>query len=62
MKIISEKELASLLRSSLTLRYLEAGGVDNWTWYGENFDEEYDEIIEMNDEELTKDYKNYEVN
>lgn len=62
MKIISEKELASLLRDSLTLRYLEAGGVDNWTWYGENFDEEYDEIIEMNDEELTKDYKNYEVN
>lgn len=42
MKIISEVELASLLRDSLTLRYLEAGGVDNWTWYGENFDEEYD--------------------
>ena len=32
---ISEKELLELLTSDLTLGHLEAGGVDNWSWYGE---------------------------
>ena len=31
---ISEKDLLELLTSDLTLGHLEAGGVDNWSWYG----------------------------
>lgn len=31
MKLISKEELADLIRDSIKLSYLEAGGVDNWT-------------------------------
>ncbi len=33
---ITEKEYKSLLRDSAILHALEAGGVDNWEWYGES--------------------------
>lgn len=36
---ISESELIELLASSIELEALDAGGVDNWCWYGENFKE-----------------------
>lgn len=36
MYMISESELKDLLTSHYTLMALEAGGVDNWGWYGES--------------------------
>lgn len=36
---ISESELITLLTDSLRLTALDEGGVGNWTWYGDNFDE-----------------------
>lgn len=36
---ISESELIELLASSIELEALDAGGVDNWWGYGENFKE-----------------------
>lgn len=34
--IVSEERLRELLSAELQLQMLEAGGVDNWEWYGEN--------------------------
>ena len=34
--VIEESELKSLLHDSFKLAALEAGGVDNWEWYGES--------------------------
>lgn len=36
---ISESELIELLTDSLRLTALDEGGVDNWTWYGDSFNE-----------------------
>lgn len=36
---ISESELLELLESALKLEMLERDGVDNWTWYGESYNE-----------------------
>ena len=33
---LTRNELLTFLRSELRLAALEAGGVDNWTWYGES--------------------------
>ena len=48
MKLISKEELADLIRDSIKLSYLEAGGVDNWTWYDED---------DLDDDTLTNEYK-----
>jgi len=40
---ITEKEYKSLLRDSAILRALEAGGVDNWEWYGESLSSFWEE-------------------
>lgn len=37
--IVSEKRLKKLLAAELELQQLEAGGVDNWSWYGEGREE-----------------------
>lgn len=37
--IVDEKTLLDLLESSLRLQALEAGGVDNWMWYGDSIDD-----------------------
>lgn len=37
--IISEKRLLELLEAEMSLSELEAGGVNNWEWYGENYKE-----------------------
>lgn len=55
MKLISVKELAELIRDSIKLSYLEAGGVNNWTWYNEALTE-YDED-DLDDDTLTDKYK-----
>lgn len=43
---IKKSELITLLESQYTLNALEAGGVDNWSFYGENFQEYMEEILE----------------
>lgn len=42
-------------RASIKLSYLEAGGVDNWTWYDEALTE-YNED-DLDDDTLTNEYK-----
>ena len=55
---IGINELANLLKKADELEALEAGGVDNWQWYGEslndNFDYDFDykEYILKNYEEV----------
>lgn len=39
MVTIPEADLKKLLRAEAKLLYLEAGGVDNWDWYGDSLDE-----------------------
>lgn len=60
MKLISKKELANLLRASIKLNCLEAGGVDNWTWYDEALSD-YDYIDYIDDNTLTEEYETYET-
>lgn len=55
MKLISKEELADLLRASYKLNCLEAGGVDNWTWYDEALSDYCDE--DLDDDTLTEEYK-----
>lgn len=43
---LSKKEYKELLKDSLALQYLEAGGVDNWSWYGDSFNEDYYKELE----------------
>lgn len=51
---VSVPRLAKLLRSETRLLALEAGGVDNWDWYGECFTEEVEELLEADNEDLIK--------
>lgn len=46
--------LAELLRNEVVLLALQAGGVDNWEWYEECFNESTDELLDANDEDLIK--------
>ena len=55
MKLISEEELAELLRRSEKLKFLEDSDVETWWYYDES--EEYDRIRRLSNEEVTKDYK-----
>ena len=48
------QRLAELLRNETRLLALEAGGVDNWDWYGDCFTEEIDELLDADDEDLVK--------
>lgn len=52
-KIVSEKVLKDLLLNDEILRRLQAGGVDNWTWYGESLNQDGD-IKEYEEIELPK--------
>ena len=51
---IRVQRLAELLRSETELLALQAGGVDNWDWYGDCFTEEVEELLEADDEDLVK--------
>ena len=51
---IRVQRLAELLRNETRLLALEAGGVDNWDWYGDCFTEEIDELLDADDEDLVK--------
>ena len=48
------QRLAELLRSETELLALQAGGVDNWDWYGDCFTEEVEELLDAGDEDLVK--------
>ena len=69
MKLIEEKELASLILDSYRLACLEEAGVDNWEGYDETFDTEisetaeyYQQLDEMSVEEITKNYETFNKN
>jgi hypothetical protein len=51
---IRVQRLAELLRSEAELLALQAGGVDNWDWYGDCFTEEVEELLEADNEDLIK--------
>lgn len=55
--IVSEKRLKKLLAAELELQQLEAGGVDNWSYYGEGREEFLLEAIDgrISEEELPED-------
>lgn len=42
-KVISKEEYEELLDRDKILSALEAGGVDNWEWYGESIEQYYDD-------------------
>lgn len=59
---ISEQELRYLIKRDYILRALEAGGVDNWDYYGEalrNMREYYnvEDIEEIVDKDLKENYE-----
>ena len=69
MKLITEKELASLILDSYRLACLEGAGVDNWGGYDEAFDteisetaEDYQQLKRMSAEEIVKDYETFNKN
>lgn len=51
---VSVPRLAELLRSEAELLALQAGGVDNWDWYGDCFTEKVEELLEADNEDLIK--------
>ena len=69
MKLIEEKELASLILDRYRLTCLEEVGVDNWIGYDEAFDteisetaEDYQQLKRMSAEEIVKDYETFNKN
>lgn len=42
---IPKEEYERLLKRDEKLYYLEAGGVDNWDWYGDCFPDEYEDDV-----------------
>ena len=60
---ISEKDLLELLTNDLTLGHLEAGGVDNWSWYGEGRREYLEEVASafLTKEEMLEDLNEEDV-
>ena len=69
MKLIEEKELASLILDRYSLACLEEAGVDNWEGYDVAFDTEISETAEdylqlkrMSYEEIVKNYETFNKN
>ena len=69
MKLIEEKELASLILDSYRLACLEDAGVDNWEGYDEAFDTEisetakyYKELDEMSYRKIVENYESFNEN
>ena len=62
--IVSENDLIKLLEVEAVLNALEAGGVDNWDWYGESINEslngtDYETVGEFVENELLPEYEEY---
>lgn len=47
---ISKKEYNDLTRAQRKLNALEAGGVDNWEWYGDSLESFWEEEDKREDE------------
>ena len=56
---ISKQELLDLIEDRLELQCLVAGGVDNWSWYGENRAEFIADCLDITPEEVIE--KNYGI-
>lgn len=54
---ISKDEYLSLRKAELTLNLLEAGGVDNWEWYGESLNPDGEPSFEEKEEKLIESIK-----
>ncbi len=54
---ITKKRYIELMRAEEVLNRLEAGGVDNWEWYGESLNPEEEPILEEFVEMLDKTLK-----
>lgn len=52
---ISADQLRDLLIDSATLKMLESGGVDNWSYYGENWTEYVAMMLGVTEEEVEND-------
>jgi hypothetical protein len=48
------QRLAKLLRSETELQALQAGGVDNWEWYGECFTDDVEALLDADDDNLVQ--------
>lgn len=62
--IVSENDLIKLLKAEAVLNALEAGGVDNWDWYGKSINESlngtgYETVEEFVEDELLPEYEGY---
>ena len=49
--IVPENRLKSLIANEITLRALEVGGVDNWSWYGQSIRDFLEEFSDDEDED-----------
>lgn len=58
--ILTKKQLIDLLKSSIELSYLESGGVDNWEWYGEHYEELENDGFDDFEDAAEDELKNYE--
>lgn len=58
--MISEIELRELLADSLKLCALDLSGVDNWEWYGENFQRFIKDVLDSYeiDDDTIQDFSN----
>jgi len=58
--VISKEEYLWLLYNDAKMSRLEAGGVDNWSYYGESFGKDYNGLtLEEEEEQIAKDVENY---
>jgi len=57
---ISKKEYLRLRIAQMTLQRLEAGGVDNWEWYGDSLNPDGEESLEDLEDKLKKDIEKNE--
>ena len=53
---ITKREYLNLLKRDAKLGFLEAGGVDNWEWYGESLNpdggESYSDVRDFLDKQI----------
>lgn len=61
--VLTEKELKEILYNTTLYKALEAGGVDNWSYFGESIQEALDDvgcqdIDEVIEKEILPTYKN----
>jgi hypothetical protein len=52
---VSEKDLQYFIECRAKLEALEAGGVDNWSWYGESFENYLEDMKDEYDMEINED-------